>query len=63
VPYILPGNTEEWNEISQRHIIIDRLRLVELLQPVSTELPTIANVRKATAARIARARDFFAKDA
>jgi hypothetical protein len=62
VPYILPGNTEEWNEISQRHIIIDRLRLVELLQPVELDSESIANVSKATASRIDRARAFFGED-
>lgn len=30
-PFFLPGNSEEWEELSLRHLILDRGRLLELL--------------------------------
>ena len=30
-PHILTGNSEEWNEVTQRHIVMDRIRIVGVL--------------------------------
>lgn len=40
-PHILPGNTEEWNEITQRHLVMDRIRIAELLSDTARDTTTI----------------------
>jgi len=30
-PHVLTGNSEEWNEVTQRHIVMDRIRIVGVL--------------------------------
>ena len=55
VPFVLSASTEEWNEVSQRHIIFDRLRLVELLASCETETDTYRSLTQAATDRLSQA--------
>lgn len=55
VPFVLTASSEDWNEVSQRHMILDRFRLVELLQKSGIEPSEVEGMSRFLASHFALA--------
>jgi len=55
VPFVLTASSEDWNEVSQRHVILDRFRLVELLQDSGVKPSEIEGLDRFQASQFAMA--------
>ncbi len=57
VPAVLSGSTEDWNEVAQRHIILDRVRIAQLLEGGSVRPKDISGVAPLMHQLLSQARD------
>lgn len=54
LPSIIPGRGEDWNEIAQKHIVLDRIRLSRLLSQSSSSTQSIPGLTEFVTSIFAR---------